>query len=145
MGIYKNIFRKGFVIGYIIALAIICFFAWYTYLNMRKVDRESDLMEEALKSLQAIERVFNNVQDMEAAKRNYISSGDKVFLEHFDNAIKSMQSDTTNLKRSLSGKGNDLRFQDMMMLVDRKVAFMSESIRIKDVYGFDSALARLHA
>jgi PAS domain S-box-containing protein len=145
MGIYTNIFRKGFVIGYVIALAIICFFAWYTYLNMRKVDRESDHVEEALKSLQTIERISINVQDMEASKRNYISSGDKLYLEQFDRAVKNMQVDTTNLKRSLAGKGNDLRFQDMMMLIDKKIAYITESIRIRDVYGFDSALARVHA
>ena len=78
--INRYFIRRSFVVGYVIALALICFFAWYTYYNMKRVEAETQHEMGILRSLKALETVFDDIQEMETNQRGYIISENKAPL-----------------------------------------------------------------
>ena len=91
--------RPSAVVGYLVAFLVICFFAWYTYQNMQKSERVGKEEESLLTSLSSLDRVLDNIQNMESAQRGYVISGNPAFLEPFSMAFDRMQLDTAELKK----------------------------------------------
>ena len=137
--------RRSFVIGYVIALAIICFFAWYTYYNMKRAEAESQHEEEVLKSLKAVENVLDDVQDMEASQRGFIISGDKVYLLPYHSALNRINDDSIALKNVLTGPDRTAMTAELLQLVKAKINFMEESIAIREDGGYNRGVMRVQS
>ena len=86
----KHYTRRNIYIGLAISLAFISFFAVYSYRNMNKAVRETDIVNATLESLRALEDIKDDMQDVETGQRGYIISGNKVFLEPYFSALKEL-------------------------------------------------------
>lgn len=137
--------RRSFVIGYVIALALICFFAWYTYYNMKRVEFETFHETQILKSIKSLETVYDDIQEMESNQRGYIISGNKAFLESYTSAANRLTTDTLQLKESLQQKGELAQLPTLLGLIRQKVEFMGETIQIRDEQGYEAAFKRIQS
>lgn len=127
--------RRAIVTGYIIALAIISFFALYTYLIMQKGEADYRRLNETLQSLKIIENIFDDVQNIESGQRGYTISGEKSFLEPYYTGLSNIHKDSLAL---LQLKTSDKRKTDITQLLDfirQKIQFAETSIQLTTAEG----------
>ncbi|HET9431969.1 MAG TPA: PAS domain S-box protein, partial [Chitinophagaceae bacterium] len=89
--------KRTIIFGYLIALAIICFFAFYTWLNLQQAQSENKAINQTLFSLRVVESVLDDMQNLETGQRGYLISGEKTFLEPYQLALDQLGGDTMNL------------------------------------------------
>ncbi|HEX7847500.1 MAG TPA: PAS domain S-box protein [Chitinophagaceae bacterium] len=137
--------KRTIVAGFVVALAIICFFAGYTYLNMRSSQQSSLRVESILKSLRLTESIYDNIQEIETGQRGYIISGDKQFLQPYYSGLRELESDTLALKELNVHEDGD-RQEDigkLLELVQRKITFAQTTIDLRDKKGFAAVEAEV--
>ena len=137
--------RRSFIIGYVIALALICFFAWYTYYNMERVESETLHEEHILNSIKSLETVFDDIQEMESAQRGYILSKNKAFLQTFNKAHDQITTDTSLLTSLHTERNIREPIPGLLALIRQKIDLMRQTIQIRDVYGHEAAIKRVQS
>lgn len=138
---HRNIF-----IGLGISLAIISFFIWYSYRNIENAAKDSQTVNNTLQSLQAIEDLMDDMQDIETGQRGYIISGDIQFLEPYYSALQKLENDTTAVKLLYNlypHRENELR--RLLKLVREKIIFVNESVESVSKYGRASVYQRIQS
>lgn len=132
--------RRAIVVGYVIALAIICFFALYTYLNMQAATRDNKRINEALRTLRVVETIFDDIQNIESGQRGYIVSGDKEFLESYSRSLQRLENDSADIAElSINDPRRKADVERLLDLVNRKVAFAKMTVRSREVAGEELA------
>ncbi len=133
--------RKIITWGLYIALALNLFFTWYTYQNVKKEEEENLRVAEALEVLHIIEKIMDDVQDIETGQRGYIISGDSVFLQPYDSALFSLAQDTLNLQLLIvqyPARKDD--FDRLMKFINEKLAFVKASVQARrEEGGYEAA------
>ncbi len=137
--------NKTIVGGFVIALAIICFFAGQTYVNMHRSEQSNLRVESILQSLRLTESIYDNIQEIETGQRGYIISGDKRFLEPYHAGIRQLKNDTIAFKELNVHEDADRKaeVQQLLGLVQKKIAFTENIIDLRDKKGFESAEAEV--
>lgn len=136
--------RQTIVVGYIVAILLICFFAFYTYFNMQKGREVDSHVEETLRSLKAFENVYDDVQSIETGVRDYLDSRNKELLKPYHTGLKSLHTDSIVLMR-LSAPGEQRRkdIDSLLALIRKKISLSTEVIGIADRLGEKEAEQKL--
>lgn len=132
--------RKAIVVGFIAALCIICFFAFYTYRNMKKGEENENRLSETLGSLKAFETIYDDLQNIETGQRGYIISGDSIFLQPYEEGRVRLVYDSPavrNLVAHNARRRDDI--QQLLHLVRSKMDFVDTTIRARSILGKDGA------
>jgi signal transduction histidine kinase/ActR/RegA family two-component response regulator len=86
--------------------------------------------------------VFSAMQDVETGQRGYLLTGDKTYLEPYDNAIPLIDSELKVLARALEGSpGEQKMFATFRDLVAQKLAVTDASIERREAGQTGEALA----
>ncbi|WP_420478894.1 CHASE3 domain-containing protein [Brevundimonas sp. FT23028] len=86
--------------------------------------------------------VFSLLQDAETGQRGYIITGDRRFLEPYDEAEERLSAQMQRLERLYAGEpGHAAEISALKDLVGRKQSTLSEGIRLRQQRGRDPALA----
>jgi two-component system sensor histidine kinase UhpB len=136
--------RRTIVVGYIVAILIICFFAFYTYFNMQKGREVDSHVEETLQSLKAFENVYEDLQNIETGQRDYIGTRSNQSLHFYQTGLKALRTDTMVLLRL--NPPDEKRKRDiarLLVLIRGKVALSEEVIRTADRYGEQDAQKKI--
>jgi PAS domain S-box-containing protein len=139
-------FNRTIVAGFAVALAIICFFAAYTYWNMRRGEEENRKIDHLFQSLRAFEKTFEDIERLESAQRYYFFSGDKKLVETYQVSLEKLSQDTT-LLRSLE-YNSPSRSADINLLIKyihEKMVHSSNAIAINNSQGIAAAEESLRA
>ena len=137
-------FRKTIVLGFVVALAIICFFAIYTYINMQRGEKVNRELESLLTTLRLTESLYDNIQEIEFGQRGYIISGNKAHLQPYYDGLRNIASDTQIIKTLPSvDLDRDVELRSLLDLINQKIAFTSLTIKLKDESGFVAAQEKI--
>lgn len=120
---------RNITIGLITSFAVITFFGWLGFLNMKMARKEAALVDESLQSLRILEVILDDMQDIETATRGYVISGKDEFLAPYYTAIKRIANDTLDI-RSLSGlyPERKSKYDALLSLITQKLDFAGLSI-----------------
>lgn len=120
---------RNITIGLITSFAVITFFGWLGFLNMKMARKETTLVDESLQSLRILEVILDDMQDIETATRGYVISGKDEFLGPYYTAIKRIANDTLDI-RSLSGlyPERKSKYDALLSLIAQKLDFAGLSI-----------------
>ena len=132
--------RRTIVVGYIVAILIICFFAFYTYFNMQKGREVDSHVEETLQSLKAFENVYEDLQNIETGQRDYLDTRNRDVLLPYHTGLKALRTDTLVITRLTPQQ--EKRKQDiaqLLLMIRGKVALADEVIRIAEQQGEQAA------
>jgi PAS domain S-box-containing protein len=132
--------RHTIVIGYIIALGIICFFTFYTYLNMQEGEAENRHLNETLQSLRTVERVFDDMQNIETGQWGYVISGDKSFLKTYLSGLSQLNKDSfelLNMRETDPARKKDIK--QLLVLFHDKIKFAESTVKVRDESGKEAA------
>ncbi len=135
--------RKAIILGYLIALGIVCFFALYTYSNMQKSGKDNEVINESLRSLRAIESIFDDVQNIETGERGYVISGNESFLEPYRRGVSRITTDSLSLLTTADTKQRENDVKRLLQLVDKKVAFSESIVQLQKEQGHKAAMAKI--
>ena len=82
--------RQSITIAVVITFVLVSFFAWYSYVNMKRARYETLQVNKTLQSLKVLENLMDDVQDIETANRGFlISAGNLQSFYRYYRHIKS--------------------------------------------------------
>lgn len=132
--------RKILTGALIFALALILFFTWVTYRNVRIEEKESRRVAEALDVLHITEKLLDDMQDIESGQRGFIITGDSLFLHPFDVGIVNLAMDTLTVQSLLARYPERTKeFVPLLNLINRKLDFAVSSVETVMQRGSDKA------
>src|SRR5690349_4064220 len=132
--------RRNIIIGFICCLLPICFFAFYSYRDMRNEETKSRRIFSQINVLNAVDDILDDMLDIETGQRGYIISGKEEFLKPYNDAINRIKDDTLELF-DLHKKFPDqeILFKDLLTTVRAKLHFASDAVRVRKEQGYDAA------
>ncbi len=89
--------RQRITIAVVITFVLVSFFAWYSYINMKRARQETLQVNKTLESLKVLENLMDDVQDIETANRGFLISGNRDFLAPYHLATRNLATDTAAL------------------------------------------------
>ena len=140
MALFKT--RRMILAGYSLSVLMVFFFAFYANRDLRKVRRESGEAEDIIYALSNLEKILDDLQDIETGQRGYLLSGDSAFLAPYFGGLERLQSDTLAIRRLTTlfpARSGEL--EDLLRLVNAKVDFVRETVEEREARGFDSSLS----
>ncbi|MEJ1242020.1 ATP-binding protein [Chryseolinea sp. T2] len=122
-----------------IGLSIVCSFV--AYLSTREKAETQELVIDTYQAINACERLFSLVKDMETGTHGYNITSDSIFLEPFFEAIERIPEETEKLRMAVASNDQQLRFLDKRILpaVENRKNASILSLRIHNAFGRDSA------
>lgn len=126
-------------IFFLITFSFIGFFIVVTYKNVAHTKALNQQTNKSLYALMLTERVFDNVEDLNAAQRGYTFTSKKDYQQPHDQAVKKLVSDIdslNHLKQSSSDRGT--RIDPVVKLLQEKINDSKNSLHVFDsagVYG----------
>ena len=122
-----------------IALSIVCSFV--AYLSTREKAEAQELVIDTYQAINASERLFSLLKDMETGTRGYHITNDSTFLEPYFEALERIPDETRKLRRAVEDNEQQLRFLDHKVLpaVENRKNASTLSLSIQNSHGRDSA------
>lgn len=139
----KLYFKRGVVSGFIITILAISGLGVYSYISNRKLIEGSIIQSRSLLVTTYAETVLTTTLDLETAQRGYVITGDSIYLEPYENAVKSIDTNLVLLERATetySDKRSKVR--DVKRLVKKKMDFVTATI-VARARSFQDAQARV--
>jgi PAS domain S-box-containing protein len=134
--------RRNLLISLLLLLALFSFFILYSYQNIRKALKETQLMNVTLQSLRTMEAVMDEMQEIETGMRGYVISGNKEFLVSYQDAATKLQKDTQNIKVLFPLYPERVpKLQALLTLVNHKCRLAEEAIKRVEQHGTDTVTA----
>ncbi len=138
--------RQSITIAVVITFVLVSFFAWYSYVNMKRARYETSQVNKTLQSLKVLENLLDDVQDIETANRGFLISGNREFLVPYDRAIRNLTTDTTDI---LGLEGFSKQRMDslhlLVRLTNKKLAIARETESLVSNNAVDSALSMVRS
>ncbi|HOZ69672.1 MAG TPA: PAS domain S-box protein [Chitinophagaceae bacterium] len=133
--------RQSITIAVVITFVLVSFFAWYSYVNMKRARYETLQVNKTLQSLKVLENLMDDVQDIETANRGFLISANRDFLTPYDAAISNLSTDTTAIL-SLDGISESRKdsLKILVRLTNKKLKIAAQTEALVSKNKVDSAL-----
>ena len=120
--------RQSITIAVVITFVLVSFFAWYSYVNMKRARYETLQVNKTLQSLKVLENLMDDVQDIETANRGFLISANRDFLTPYDAAISNLSTDTTAIL-SLDGITESRKdsLKSLVLLTNKKLKIAAQT------------------
>ncbi|MFZ9387514.1 MAG: PAS domain S-box protein [Chitinophagaceae bacterium] len=86
--------RKNIIISFIIIAIVVLFTAYFTYRSNREAHWQTERVKESQQSMQVIEDLMDDLQDIETGQRGFFITRTPYFLEPYSIALKKIPADT---------------------------------------------------
>jgi len=134
----KKITLFMFFAAIILLLVVIVF-----YINIKKVKVTSDLVEHTKEMLRKSDNVLLDVLNIETSLRGFILSENEIFLEPYNNALKTINPDLEDLAKYCKGDRNQqLRVVALKKAVNERLDYTKKTIELLKENGY-SDLAKI--
>lgn len=122
-----------------IVLSVICSFV--AYISTREKAEAQKLVIDTYQAINASERLFSLMKDMETGYRGYNITSDSVFLEPFVEAGELIPSEIARLRNAVATNDQQKRFLNNRVLpaIENRKNASLQSVRIHNEHGRDSA------
>jgi signal transduction histidine kinase len=122
-----------------IGLSVICSFV--AYLSTREKAEAQQLVINTYQAINASERLFSMIKDMETGTRGYNITSDSSFLEPYFEALERIPEETEKLRRAVESNDQQLRFLNNKILpaVENRKNASILGLKIHNAHGKDSS------
>jgi PAS domain S-box-containing protein len=132
---------KSFVlISFTLATLGLLYFIIITYYDLEAAYTESTNIETSLKKLNQLQKINDNLKQLETLQLNYLIDNNEVYVANFLNIEDSLRKnifDLQNLKDEKLVEKDDLK--KLKSEIDNNIYFFKESINVRKKWGHDSA------
>jgi PAS domain S-box-containing protein len=132
--------EKTTSVGFALALAILVGIAVVSYETARQYTEINRSMAHSYEVLTKLEVTISMLKDTETGMRGYVLTGEGRFLEPYSSAIAVIGQERNDLRDLLQGHRHQQRRLDTVeFLIQRKLAFIEETIDLRMAKGFKPA------
>lgn len=133
--------RHAILVGYLLSILMVSFFAFYTNREMRKVQYESRRSENVLLSLRTVEAILDDMQALESGARGFIITGDELFLDDYHWGLQGIGRDSARLK-SLYDLFPEMRgeYEGLLNLVRAKLDYTARTVESRRENGLERTI-----
>jgi PAS domain S-box-containing protein len=129
----KFYFQRKALLGFFLAMSIISWLGFSTYLNNQKYKQSNYWVIHTNEVMFHAERILSLIIDIESGQRGFIITGDSAFLEPYHSGVAVIHKDIDELKTLVSDNENQLaRIKDLSKLIEEKLAFAKSSIASRE-------------
>jgi len=133
--IKSSLEKKTIIFFYFAIFAIIAILVLF-FLNARKVESTSNLVDHTQEVLRKSNDVQLDIVSLESSSRGFVLTGNRNYLTPFDNAVKTIFSNVDDLKElTVDNEKQQLRIDLLQDLVKEKLVFMQKLIDVRTLKG----------
>lgn len=134
---------KRIFISFILSFAFVVVIGLLVFYNVRNFLNSSRWESHTYQVLTSLEYVFSDIKDIETGSRGFVITGDETFLEPYNEGLKYLESDFSNLKSLISADSSSQikRTDDLQKLIRKKINFHNKQIETRRKSGFSTAAA----
>jgi PAS domain S-box-containing protein len=132
---------KTFVlISFTLATLGLLYFILITYYDLKAAYTESSNIETSLKQLNQLQKINDNLKQLETLQLNYLIDNNEVHVANFLNFEDSLRKNIFDLQNLKDEKLNDKEaFKKLKSTIDNDIYFFKESFDVRKKWGHDSA------
>lgn len=132
---------KSFVlISLTLATLGLLYFILITYNDLEAAYTESNNIETSLKKLKQLEKINDNLKQLETLQLTYLIDNDEVHVKNFVKIEDSLHKNIFDLQNLKDEKLNEKEaFKKLKATIDNNIYFFNESINVRKKWGHDSA------
>lgn len=113
-----------------------------TYLNVLEKKRSQERITHTYETILTSTEVFSLLKDLETGQRGFLLTGDSSFLDPYQQALRTVDSDIRKMQRLTSDNDEEQRIMNRLInLVEAKKNYIRSSFAILRQRGADSAAA----
>lgn len=132
---------KSFVlISFTLATLGLLYFILITYYDLKAAFTESTNIETSLKQLNQLQKINDNLKQLETLQLNYLIDNNEVHVANFVNFEDSLRKNIFDLQKL---KNENFNYKDdfkkLKSAIDNNIYFFKESINVRKKWGHDSA------
>ncbi|MBU7583523.1 MAG: response regulator [Nostoc sp. TH1S01] len=133
-------FIKRVAGGFGLASAILVLIGGISYKNTKTFVHTNHQIQKTQRHINRLETLLSNVKDAEAGQRDYILTGDKVYLQPYQVALGNINKQMTNLQNYTADKPRQKRQLIILNeLLIAKLTLLKQTIDLRQIKGFDAA------
>jgi len=136
--------RNRLMLGLGILLSVLVINASITYRNLANIRTASDWTDHTLEVLAALEVVFSDVKDAEAAARRYVITGQADDLKSYDRNWAHFPADIAKLRSLTADNREQTRhISELATKITQRFSVLQGSIDLRRDQGFEAARDRI--
>jgi methyl-accepting chemotaxis protein len=123
---------KKIAAGFAAALLLMVIVGTITYVNTAKLVATSEMVTDTHAVIAGLSGLLSKLQDAETGQRGYLLTGIDRYLEPYNTAIQTVETDIKELRELTSDKRNQqLRIDTLDLLVKDKLAELQQTIELR--------------
>ncbi len=130
--------RKNVFIVYFFSVICLIVLLAGSYINLRKADKDIVNLNIAMSQLTALQNLSIHVKAIESGQRGFVISGNKEFLNPYNEGVQKIKEDTAFLKSTFATNTIDKKTTELIQLIKNKIIFSEKNIAVRTLYGEDS-------
>jgi len=139
----KLYFKRGVMSGFIITILAISGLGVYAFVSIQQLIEGSIVQSRSLLTTTYAGNVLTTALDLETAQRGYVITGDSIYLEPYNNAIRSIDTNLKLLDEVTDPyPGKHVKVDELKRLVKKKMEFVTRTIEARS-RNFQEAQARV--
>ncbi|MCE9593791.1 MAG: CHASE3 domain-containing protein [Planctomycetes bacterium] len=142
VGRILKISNAGVVLALALLVTLLIVNTVTTYRNVRRVQFDTARVERAHKLIDAIQAVALAVTTAEAAQRGYVITGDQLYLEPYEDALRALPNALEGLKIAATGReDHQVLVAELIARADERVRILREVVALRAEHGVEAASA----
>ncbi|MEO7265987.1 MAG: CHASE3 domain-containing protein, partial [Ferruginibacter sp.] len=124
----------------ILAFLCIAYLIYATSISMSKAIVANNNLKKFLDAQFHLDKILFDIQEIESNQRNYILTGEEKYQMAFSRGMNVVRKDTVyDEKLSLHEESFKRKYEDLVLLIAKKITSINFAIALKDSFGIDSA------
>jgi signal transduction histidine kinase len=130
---------RGAQLAFGVAVITLVICAAVSYRNVREIEANEALVAHSHRVLERVEAVFSSVKDAESGQRGYLITGDRAYLQPYDQGSEAIRRDFDELRRLTADNADQQgRLADLRSAVDLRLATLAEGVDRHKDGGFEA-------
>lgn len=137
----KKSIQQKMGMGFVLIIVLVVagqFMAYQSLSNFLNSSNKIVLIQDVLEDVTSVKNTLN---DVESEQRGYILLGSELYLEDYQELSLKLKNELPSLKKSTQYTLSPDAYKELEALVDQRLNFLDEGIRIRQEQGIDKALA----
>jgi methyl-accepting chemotaxis protein len=136
----KNLSIKlKFIFCFSVVLILFIVTGLITFRSLKQIKTNDDLVNHTYLVLSQIEIVYSSLKDAQLGERGYVLTGNKNYLDPYDNAVRLIPEQNSKLKQLVTDINQKQRLVKIDSAISKTLAAIDKAIILRDTKGFDSA------
>jgi signal transduction histidine kinase/CheY-like chemotaxis protein/CHASE3 domain sensor protein len=122
----------GPLVGFALAVLALVIITFFRHTSLQSSDASAELVAHTMEVIEQTQGLLSSVKDAETGQRGFLITGDEVYLEPYNEAIKALDGQFTRA-RSLTGENTQQqqRLDALQALIAEKLVELNQTVSLR--------------